>query len=144
MIKLIKKAQQEYIATKLQSKKAYWCEFRDGVLLTTTGHTLLYIPNELIHVKLDASENVTNLKGFGGENEGNTPAEYKGLTAEGLAIFSAGAKEALVQEKLVKPFLAVKGVQVKVKDEKSPVRFYTADDMLLGLVMPMRPSRARL
>lgn len=143
MFRLIKKVQQDYIAAKLQDKRTHWCEFREGVLLTTTGHTLLYIPDTLLYVKLDASENATYLKSFGDEKDGDLPAEYKGLTAEGLAIFAAGGKEALTQEKLVKPFLAVKGVQIKVKDEKSPVRFYTADDMFLGLVMPMRPPRMR-
>lgn len=144
MIKLIKKTQQDYIAAKLQGQNAHWCEFGEGVLLALTSTSLCYIPNDLLHVKLDEAENVPGLEHFGREGDGNLPAEYKGTNADGLVIFAAGEKEVFAQQKLAKPFLAVKDVMIKIKDGKSPIRFYTAGGSFLGLVMPMRKKGARI
>lgn len=143
MIKIIKKVQQEYIATKLRGDKVYWCKVEGGILLALNDYAFYHIPAELLHVKLDEAEHSTVLKKIGETDDSYLPAEYRGTSKDGWDVFKAGDLIVIADHKKAKIFTDVKDVTFKIKDKNMIIKCYSAGGQPLGGVMPLRQEPGR-
>lgn len=137
MIKFIKKAQQDYIAAKLNDQRMMWSEVDGGVCITDTEGTALYhIPDQYLYIKLQEKDRSRGLKGVYEKDDGYKPATYKGCTVDGLHIFTVDGVTVIARQKVAKQFLVVKGARFRIKGEKDPIRCYTETGYFLGLFLP--------
>lgn len=138
MLKFYKKIQQDYIAAKLNKKEALWDEVEDGIVLALDRSSLYHIPVAALHIKLDEDDMSPNLHRFmdGGKfGTDHQPAEFLAITRNGLHVYRTKAGYLGLDPKLIKPFLAVKGVKTRGSEKGHHVRFYTADGIFLGIAM---------
>ena len=143
MDKIIKKVQQDYIAAKLKDDRAAWCKTENGIMLTFDGASLYVIPNQQLHIALQPSGEVPKIKTIIEKDDGYRPGEYKGNTCDGFAVFRADDMTVIADPKRVKPFLNVKGVQIKIQSPITAIKFYSANDEFIGAVWPQRQKHGR-
>lgn len=143
MIKFITKAQQGYIAAKINQQITNWFDCDGGVGIIFESHSIYCIPEKHIHIKLMEADRKPGFASILAKTEGYKPAEYKGCTVDGMHVFKADDVTVIAQQKVAKPFLIVKGAQFRVKGATDPIRCYSALGDFLGVFLPMRPDPER-
>lgn len=145
MLRVFKKAQQDYIAAMLKdpTAKAPWAE-KDGVYLLANaeGSVAYFIPKPFLYVLLNEERKSPGLASFIDEPTGEEPARLVSTDPQGRVKLQSERHTVYAYEKNLKPFLAAKGATLCVTSPIKPIRVYAeGNPFCLGIVAPIHPSK---
>lgn len=145
MLRLFRKAQQDYIAAMLKdpTTKAAWAE-KDGVylLVIAEGSAAYFIPKPFLYILLKEEKKAPGLSFLLDEPAGEEPARLVSTDPQGRVKLQSEHHTVYAYEKNLKPFLAAKGATLYVTSPIKPIRVYAeGNPFCLGVVMPINPAK---